>query len=373
MLGLISELEIPLDSGDFCLMDRRVVDALNRLPEKGRFVRGLRSFLGFRQVGLEYDRPAREAGRPKYTFRKLSGLAIDGLVSFSSYPLRMVTYIGHGHGRRGARAHGLGLERRHPPSDSPSGLGVDPGRRPLHGGDPAPLSLGIIGEYIRLIFLETKNRPTYIVAELKRHDTEAREDDRLRRTAGPAIAGRSSLSAVVGRSMITTWSQGEPDAFMPEAILTELSALIRRHPWWQARTRLVLSILERHAIPPPARVLDAGCGWGVTLEALEERGYRASGLDVSRQALERLDRPDRRLIEADLTRPFGSAAIAHAAFDAVLALDVIEHLDDDRAALASLGRLVRPGGLMIVSVPALPELFSEFDRVQGHRRRYLPG
>lgn len=94
ILGLISELEIPLDSGDFCLMDRRVVDALNRLPEKGRFVRGLRSFLGFRQVGLEYDRPARAAGRPKYTFRKLSGLAIDGLVSFSSYPLRLVTYMG---------------------------------------------------------------------------------------------------------------------------------------------------------------------------------------------------------------------------------------------------------------------------------------
>ena len=93
---MISELQIPLDSGDFCLMDRRIVDTLNRLPEKGRFVRGLRSFLGFDQVALEYDRPAREAGRPKYTLRKLSGLAVDGLISFSSYPLRMVTYIGMG-------------------------------------------------------------------------------------------------------------------------------------------------------------------------------------------------------------------------------------------------------------------------------------
>jgi SAM-dependent methyltransferase len=172
--------------------------------------------------------------------------------------------------------------------------------------------------------------------------------------------------------MITTWSQGEPDGFMPEAILTELSALTRRHPWWQARTRLVVSILSQNAVLPPAQVLDAGCGWGVTLEALEERGYRATGLDVSRQALERLDRPDRRLIEADLTCPLGPTAVAHAAFDAVLALDVIEHLDDDGAALTCLGRLVRPGGLMIVSVPAMPELFSEFDQVQGHRRRYLP-
>ena len=172
--------------------------------------------------------------------------------------------------------------------------------------------------------------------------------------------------------MITTWSRGEPDGFMPEAILTELSSLIRRHPWWQARTRLVLSIIDQNGISPPARVLDAGCGWGVTLEALEARGYRVCGLDVSRQALERLDRPDSRLIEADLTCPLGPGAAAEAAFDVVLALDVIEHLDDDGAALTSLGRLLRPGGTMIVSVPALPELFSEFDQVQGHRRRYLP-
>ena len=83
----------------------------------------------------------------------------------------------------------------------------------------------------------------------------------------------------------------------------------------------------------------------MTLEALEERGYRASGLDVSRQALERLDRPDRPLIEADLTRPFDPAAVAHAAFDAVLALDVIEHLDDDagRARRASAGSSGRVG------------------------------
>jgi SAM-dependent methyltransferase len=172
--------------------------------------------------------------------------------------------------------------------------------------------------------------------------------------------------------MITTWSHGEPDGFMPEAILTDLSALIKRHPWWQARSRLVVSLLNRNAISPPARVLDAGCGWGVTLEALEEHGYRASGLDVSRQALERLNQPGRQLFEADLTCPLGPAALNHATFDAVLALDVIEHLDDDGAALNSLGRLVRPGGLMIVSVPALPELFSEFDQVQGHRRRYQP-
>ena len=112
-----------------------------------------------------------------------------------------------------------------------------------------------------------------------------------------------------------------------------------------------------------------GCGWGVTLDALEGRGYRAIGMDVSRRTLEALDRPGRRLIEADLTRPLASDVPTH---DAVLALDVIEHLDDDSAAVRRLGSLTKPGGLVVVSVPALPELYGEFDGIQGHRRRYLP-
>jgi len=144
---------------------------------------------------------------------------------------------------------------------------------------------------------------------------------------------------------------------------------VRRHPWWRARTRLTLRLLDELGVAPPARVLDAGCGWGATLEALEGRGYRAVGMDVSRRILERLDRPGRSLVEADLTRPLK----ADEPFRAVLALDVIEHIDDDREAVRRLGGLVEPGGFLVVSVPALPELFSEFDAVQGHRRRYLPG
>lgn len=169
--------------------------------------------------------------------------------------------------------------------------------------------------------------------------------------------------------MITTWSEGDAGGNMDEAILTELAGLIRRHPWWRARAALTLALLGRLGVAPPARVLDAGCGWGVVLEALERRGYDAAGMDVSRKALERLDRPGRTLFQADLTRPLPAAA---GGFDAVLALDVVEHLDDDRAAVARLGALARPGGVVVVSAPALPELFTEFDAVQGHRRRYLP-
>lgn len=169
--------------------------------------------------------------------------------------------------------------------------------------------------------------------------------------------------------MIATWSTGPADDHMDEAILVELAERVGRHPWWTARASLTLGLLRRLGVAPRSRVLDAGCGWGVTLSALERSGCEAVGLDVSRRALERLDAPGRSLVEADLTRSFGREVEP---FAAVLALDVIEHLDDDRAAVANLAGLVAPGGVLIASVPALPDMFSEFDAIQGHRRRYEP-
>jgi 2-polyprenyl-3-methyl-5-hydroxy-6-metoxy-1,4-benzoquinol methylase len=169
--------------------------------------------------------------------------------------------------------------------------------------------------------------------------------------------------------MIQTWSRGSADDNMAEDILVSLESVVRRHPWWHARATLLLSLLEQSGVRRGASVLDAGCGWGVTLDALERRGYRTDGLDVSRRSLESLDRPQRNLFEADLVEPLPQQAKQ---YDAVVALDVIEHIDDDRAAVANLCRLTRPGGVAIVSVPALPELFTEFDRIQGHRRRYVP-
>ncbi len=167
--------------------------------------------------------------------------------------------------------------------------------------------------------------------------------------------------------MIHRWSRGSAEDHMDEAILVDLAETIEAHPWWRARASLTISLLDRLGVRRPSRILDAGCGWGVTLRSLERAGHEVTGLDVSRMALERLDSPGRTLIEADLTQPFPHQ---QASFDVILALDVIEHLDDDRAAVANLARLLKPDGLMIVSVPALPEMFSEFDAVQGHRRRY---
>lgn len=163
-LRAIGDLDVPLDAGDFCLMDRRVVAALRRLPERARFLRGLRAYVGFRQAPLPYDRPARAAGRPKYGLRALAALAADGLVSFSSYPLRVVTWLG-------VATAGIALAlmiwvlydalySRTGPRGWASTIAVV-----LFMGAVQLISLGIIGEYIRLIFLEAKERPAYIVGE----------------------------------------------------------------------------------------------------------------------------------------------------------------------------------------------------------------
>jgi dolichol-phosphate mannosyltransferase len=174
LLRAISDLDIPLDSGDFCLMDRKVVDALKSLPERIRFVRGLRTFVGFRQVGLQYERAAREAGQPKYSFRALLGLATDGLISFSNYPLRLVTYLGF---TTAAVALVLtvwvfadAFYNQATPRGWASTIVVV-----LFMGATQLISLGIMGEYIRRIFLESKGRPNYIVRDVLRTQPSHRE------------------------------------------------------------------------------------------------------------------------------------------------------------------------------------------------------
>ncbi len=166
IFNAVSDLAIPLDSGDFCLMGRRVVDALKALPERTRFVRGLRTFVGFRQVGVSYERAARAAGRPKYTARALVALAVDGVVGFSGAPLRFVTYLGLTLAALAALLTGWVLVDALSHHTAPRGwsgvlvaiLGV---------GSMQMIGLGIVGEYVRQIFLETKGRPPYIVAEFR--------------------------------------------------------------------------------------------------------------------------------------------------------------------------------------------------------------
>lgn len=163
--------DFPLDSGDFCLLDRKVVDTLVAFPEKNRFLRGLRAWSGYRQTGVEYERSARFAGEPKYTFKKLLHLATDGLLSFSGVPLRLAAYLGFIISVIStAMAVFFIVQRLFPAPFEKLGLPLVPGFAAtivviLFFGGVQLLFLGIIGEYLNRIYTEIKGRPSYLIAE----------------------------------------------------------------------------------------------------------------------------------------------------------------------------------------------------------------
>jgi len=172
VLARISDLDIPLDSGDFCLMDRSVLELLEQLPERQRFVRGLRTWVGLRQTGIEYERPARAAGEPAYTFKGLVKLAMDGLVSFSSVPLRMVTRLGL-LSALFAMAMGLWVVWTVVTGKQAPAGWASLACLVLLAAAVQLVSLGIMGEYLARIFLEVKRRPTYLIASVIERETAA--------------------------------------------------------------------------------------------------------------------------------------------------------------------------------------------------------
>lgn len=167
LLQRVANIEIPLDAGDFCMMDRRVVDELVGMPERNRFVRGIRSWVGFRQIGVRYERQARHAGSPKYTFRKLLYLALDGLVSFSHMPLRIITILGFAVSALSFMVAMFYVIKK-------ITLGIDaPGFTTLvvsifFLAGIQLMTIGVIGEYIGRISDEVKHRPLYVARRVTR-------------------------------------------------------------------------------------------------------------------------------------------------------------------------------------------------------------
>ena len=164
VLRLMSEVEVPLDAGDFCLMDRRVVDELNRLPERNRYVRGLRAWVGFSSTSVPFERPPRRAGTPKYNFFSSLALALDGLVSLSLSPLRLATFVGLGTGVMALVMVGLVIYWRLFQENSPVIGYAMITASVLFVGSMQLLVIGITGEYLGRVYGEVKGRPLYIVA-----------------------------------------------------------------------------------------------------------------------------------------------------------------------------------------------------------------
>lgn len=172
ILHALANIEIPLDSGDFSLMDRAVVDRLRELPERTRFLRGLRSWVGLRQLAVDYERPARASGDSKYTLPKLLKLAFDGIVSFSAAPLRLALLLGALVSLAGFVLIGVLFYLRLAHAfDLPGWTSLMV--VVLFLGGIQLLTVGIVGEYIARIYEEVKNRPVYLVSRAVGYPADA--------------------------------------------------------------------------------------------------------------------------------------------------------------------------------------------------------
>ena len=172
LLKQLANVDIPTDTGDFCLMDRQVVDLLNQMPERNRYLRGLRAWVGFKQIAFKFERDSRFAGEVKYTFAKSFGLAINGLVSFSSIPLRLSTYLGLFSAIVAiVMAILVFYWRLFIPNSTLTGFATI-AIAIFFLGAVQLISIGILGEYIGRIYEEVKHRPLYTIAEVGRKSVD---------------------------------------------------------------------------------------------------------------------------------------------------------------------------------------------------------
>ncbi|MBE0671899.1 MAG: glycosyltransferase family 2 protein [Anaerolineales bacterium] len=160
----ITDVKIPVDTGDFRLMDRKVVNVLKQMRERHRFPRGMSAWVGFRQIGVQYKRAARKAGVTKYPFRKMLKLALNAITGFSYFPLQVATYFGFVSAGISILAIPIVAALRLAGSHFFEGqtttlISV------LFLGGVQLISLGILGEYIGRLYDEAKGRPLYIVRE----------------------------------------------------------------------------------------------------------------------------------------------------------------------------------------------------------------
>ncbi|NPA31798.1 MAG: glycosyltransferase family 2 protein [Chloroflexi bacterium] len=164
LIRRITNVEIPLDTGDFRLMDRRVVEVLRRMRERHRFLRGMVAWVGFRQIGVPYKRAPRFAGETKYPLRKMLKFALDAITGFSYFPLQLATYMGFLSAGLAiiaipivAVARMTGVQAFYGQASTLIAV--------LFLGGVQLISLGILGEYVGRIYDEIKGRPLYVVAE----------------------------------------------------------------------------------------------------------------------------------------------------------------------------------------------------------------
>jgi len=162
LLNSISNTHLPIDSGDFSLISRRVVNILNQMPEESLYIRGLRSWIGFEQTGIEYDRQKRHAGKSKYSIKKMFQLAFNGIFNFSEIPIKFITRLGLSVIIISMIYFAWTIVRKLVFNDVPSGFTALLAVIILFSGVQLT-ALGIIGEYITRIFFQSKKRPLFVI------------------------------------------------------------------------------------------------------------------------------------------------------------------------------------------------------------------
>lgn len=170
ILSSIAYIDVPLDSGDFCLMSRRIINILNKMPEESRFIRGMRTWIGFNQIGIEYERGNRVAGDSKYSFKQLFKLAYNGIFNFSEFPIKFITNLGVCSIILSLSYLIFTLIKKFIYHSVPEGFTALLFTIILFSGVQL-ISLGVLGEYILRIFFQVKNRPLYIIkTEIKKKE-----------------------------------------------------------------------------------------------------------------------------------------------------------------------------------------------------------
>jgi len=165
LLKRVSVIDIPLDAGDFCMISQRVVRHINSMPERSRYLRGMRAWVGYKQFGYEYNRDKREDGASKYSLKKLIQLAYSGLFNFSEFPIKFMSNIGMTSIVGAAIYIGYAIIKKFFYNDTPEGFVAIIFAISFFSG-LILLSLSLLGEYIIRIFNDVRNRPLYIVDEL---------------------------------------------------------------------------------------------------------------------------------------------------------------------------------------------------------------
>lgn len=167
VMRFLADIDIPVDTGDFCLKDRRVVDILNEMPERHRYIRGMRKWVGYKQTAVEFSRSPRANGKPKYTFRKSLMLALDGVVSFSTFPLRLATFSGFFSAFFAIVMLFIILYwRLRYPGSGLTGIATII-MSVFFLGAVQLMSIGLLGEYVGRIYEDVKRRPLYTLEEME--------------------------------------------------------------------------------------------------------------------------------------------------------------------------------------------------------------